>query len=252
MPRKPASTPTLAGTATIDVPAPLPVDLRPGAAISPETVNVFEEGVSAGTGALRLAPLKGRPAGDAIAVSVRAWVRNLAYDKDLWIDLALTEEREMLHAETLALTYQEPAGAGGDFFTVGAAIPAPKAGTSPQPRTVLYRLYGQMNGQIFTDGVLHHHEIVAPPKAKAVPAPEAAPKPARKTAATTVAPAVPKPAAPAVKAATKTTTKSAAKTPAPATPTTAAKPAAKAASKAATSPAEKAPAATRKRTTPKV
>jgi len=151
MPRKSSQA---SSTGVIDRPDVTTLDLRAGAVVSPEVVNVFAEGVSAGAvEGLHLAPLGGRPSGAAIALSVQAWVRNLAYDKDLWVDLRLLGEDAVLHAETLPLSYQEGADGGGDFFTLGTAVPAPK----PQPggpttRTLCYRLYGQMNGQIFTDG----------------------------------------------------------------------------------------------------
>ena len=97
--------------------------IRPGAVPSPEVVNVFRQGVSAGADSkLRLVSFAGGPAGDAIGLSVQAWVRNLAFDKDIWLDLALVgPDGQVLHAQTLPLTYQEPAGEGGDFFALMGA-----------------------------------------------------------------------------------------------------------------------------------
>src|SRR5438309_990170 len=62
------------------------LDLRPSASVSPENINVFVGGVSDGAPGLRLASLAGRTVGEAIALSVQAWVRNLAYDKEVWVD----------------------------------------------------------------------------------------------------------------------------------------------------------------------
>jgi hypothetical protein len=245
MPRKtaqPSSAPAT-GSAVADPGGP-PMDLRPGASISPEIVNVFEEGVSAGAAGLRLAPLHGRPAGEAIAVSVRAWVRNLAYDKDLWIDLCLTEHDDVLHSETLNLGYQEPAEGGGDFFTVGAAIPAPRAAmAAPTPRTVLYRLYSQMNGQVFSDGILHQHEIHTTPAKRPAPKPAAKPAvaPVEEPPAAKIAPAAPKAAA---KAAVKTTPTTAPEAPKKIAPKTAPK---KAPAAAGSAPAPAAPKAVAKK-----
>ena len=162
------------------------LDLRPSASVSPENINVFVGGVSDGAPGLRLASLAGRTVGEAIALSVQAWVRNLAYDKEVWVDVRiLGANDEVLGTETLALQYQEPAEGGGDFFSVGAAVPSPRPGVEvPTASTLEYRLYSRMDGQLFTDGILHRHEV-----APAIPAPgtsttaEAAAKPAGKKAA---------------------------------------------------------------------
>ncbi|HWD09871.1 MAG TPA: hypothetical protein VHA57_12360 [Actinomycetota bacterium] len=171
-----ASDPRTATTAVADRRAPASVEPRPGAEVRPDIVNVFEEGVSAGTATgLRLAPLGGRRSSDAIALSVRAWVRNLAYDKDLWIDVSLAgDDGELLHAESVSLSFLEPAGGGGDFFTIGTAVPAPTA-VEEQAPTLFYRLYGQLSGQLYTDGVLHCHTVAAETTAAAAKTPVPAP-----------------------------------------------------------------------------
>jgi len=156
-----------------------PVEVRPGAAVNPDMVNVFEQAVTPGAApGLHLVRLGDRPAGDAIALSVLAWVRNVAYDKDVWVDLYVLGEGGVLHAETIPLSFQEPAEGGGDFFAAGAAVPAPKAGPETSALGMLqFRLYGQMNGELFTDGILHSHQIEATPAGKAAtPAPAPAPK----------------------------------------------------------------------------
>jgi hypothetical protein len=152
-----------------------PVEVRPGAAVNPDVVNVFEQAVSPGAApGLHLVRLGDRPAGDAIALSVLAWVRNVAYDKDVWVDLYVLGEGGVLHAETIPLAFQEPAEGGGDFFAAGAAVPAPKAGPETSAMGMLqFRLYGQMNGQLFTDGILHSHQIEATPVRKAARKPAA-------------------------------------------------------------------------------
>jgi hypothetical protein len=167
-----------------------PVEVRPGAAVNPDIVNVFEQAVSPGAApGLRLVRLGDRPAGDAIALSVLAWVRNIAYDKDVWVDLYVLGEGGVLHAETIPLAFQEPAEGGGDFFAAGAAVPAPKAGPATSAMGMLqFRVYGQMNGQLFTDGILHSHPIEATPVSKAAPKPAAV----TTTADPTAEPAAPK------------------------------------------------------------
>lgn len=173
-----------------------PVEVRPGATVSPEMVNVFEQAVSPGAApGLRLVRLGDRPSGEAIALSILAWVRNVAYDKDVWIDLYVLGPGGVLHAETIPLDYQEAADGGGDFFAAGAAVPAPKAGPEDSSMgTLQFRVYCRMSGQIFTDGILHSHQIEATPVGQtskpAPPASTTAAKPDAEPAA--AAPAAPK------------------------------------------------------------
>lgn len=178
--------------------APNPAEVRAGASISPDMVNVFQQAVSPGASrGLHLAPVGGRPAGDAIALSVLAWVRNVSYDKELWLDLTVVDaDGKALHAEIVPLTFQEPAEGGGDFFAAGAAIPAPKPATAGA-RSVAFRLYGHMQGRLYTDGILHTHRLepaattaTAEPAAASATEP-AAPKATRARKATTAAAAKP-------------------------------------------------------------
>lgn len=168
MPRK--STQIMTTTLTSDQHSPMPNSpkyMRLGASISPEIVNVFQQAVSPGAApGLHLAPLAGQAGGEAIAVSVQAWVKNLAYTKDVFLDVYLLgEDAAVVHHELLPLLYQEPAGGGGDFFAAGAAVPAPGAPGGAQ--ALQFRLYGHMDGQVYTDGVLHSHALVSAPAARA-------------------------------------------------------------------------------------
>jgi hypothetical protein len=92
----------------------------------------------------------------------KVWVRNVAYDKRVWLDVdVLGRSGEPVHSETLPLQYLEPAGGAGDFFqgdvTVrgGAARPT----RTPAGRRLRYRLYYEVGGQVFTDGVCHQHHM---------------------------------------------------------------------------------------------
>ena len=170
-----------------------PVEVRPGAAVNPDMVNVFEQAVSPAAPGLHLVRLGDRPAGDAIALSVLAWVRNVAYDKDVWVDLYVLGEGGVLHAETVPLAFQEPAEGGGDFFAAGAAVPAPKAGPETSAMAMLqFRIYGQMNDQLFTDGILHSHPIEATSVRKAAPKPATVTTTADPTTEPAAEPAAPK------------------------------------------------------------
>lgn len=198
-----------------------PVEVRPDAIVSPEMVNVFEQAVSPGAApGLRLVRLGDRPSGEAIALSILAWVRNVAYDKDVWIDLYVLGPGGVLHAETIPLDYQEAAEGGGDFFAAGAAVPAPKAGPADSSMGALqFRVYCQMNGQLFTDGILHSHQIEATPVGQTTKPAPASPTPATSGAEPAAATAAaPKAAAPKPATARATTPKTAAaKTTAPKT-----------------------------------
>ena len=61
--------------------------------------------------------------------------------------------------------------------------------------TLQFRIYGQMNGQLFTDGILHSHPIEATPVKKAATKP-AAVSSAAEAAAPAAGKAARKPAAP--------------------------------------------------------
>ena len=119
-------------------------DSRPGAVPSLEMVNIFEEALSAPGGLL-----------------TKAWVRNVAYDKKVWLDVDLIGRAgEALHSETLPLQYVEPAGGAGDFFLAGFPVPPAARTTGRAPASELrYRLYYEVEGQVFTDGFCHSHRL---------------------------------------------------------------------------------------------
>lgn len=133
-------------------------DPRPGAVPSPEMVNLFEEALAAPP-----VPAKTRRATDDATsrLLATAWVSNVAYDKRVWLDLELLSQAgKPVHAETLPLGYVEPAGGAGDFFR--ADVPIPEPATRDRRRaacSLQYRLYYEVNGQVFTDGVLHQRPL---------------------------------------------------------------------------------------------
>lgn len=115
-------------------------DSRSGAVPSPEMVNIFEAALSTPPRLL-----------------AKAWVRNVAYDKKVWLDLdLLSRSGAALHSETLPLQYLEPAGGTGDFFLADVPLPpAALAARRTPPHQLRYRLYYEVGGQVFTDGVCH-------------------------------------------------------------------------------------------------
>ena len=93
---------------------------------------------------------------------VEAWLKNLTYTKNAWIDVhVLDEGGALLHGETLALRYARPAGDGGDFFVLdhllyyGSVATEGSIEQRPDARTVQYYLYGEMGGRVFSDGIVH-------------------------------------------------------------------------------------------------
>jgi hypothetical protein len=76
----------------------------------------------------------------------------------------------LIHASTVPLHYVGPAHgfpADGDFFAFAGKIyqgsTATPGAVSPKPeaRTVQYRLYYEVNHQLFTDAILHQHHLPA-------------------------------------------------------------------------------------------
>ena len=119
-------------------------DSRPGAVPSPEMINVFEEALS-----------------DPGGLFTKAWVRNVAYDKKVWLDVDLIGRTgEPVHSDTLPLQYMEPAGGAGDFFLADFPVP-PAARTAGRASAseLRYRLYYEVQGQVFTDGFCHSHRL---------------------------------------------------------------------------------------------
>ncbi len=136
-----------------------------GAIVSLETVNFVSDHVEKQYHSYPGTP----PMGGELQtiMSLRAWVRNLTYQKNVWVDVNLFDPGgAMIHTDsgpqaTWPLAWLGPAGGGGDLFSFDdciyhgtGAVPG-NAWTAPDARTAQYRLYCQMDGQVFTDGILH-------------------------------------------------------------------------------------------------
>ena len=97
---------------------------------------------------------------------VVAWVRNVALEKSVWLDVHLFDRGgDLLRSETLALRYDQATRDGGDLFVLDAVLlpgaSATQVLTVPRPdaRALQYRLYAQQSGQTFTDGLAHWREL---------------------------------------------------------------------------------------------
>jgi hypothetical protein len=144
---------------------------RTGAIPSPEMVYVCEDAISK-KNVFPSPPNGPRQGSDwQTFLAVKAWVKNVAYTKKVWVDVHVFDSRdELIHADTLTLRYVGPADGfpgDGDFFAFDGKIyqgsTATPGAVSPKPeaRTVQYRIYYEVNHQLFTDAVLHQHELPA-------------------------------------------------------------------------------------------
>ena len=141
---------------------------RWGAITRPDVVNVTRQeivkknvfpraptGATAGTDLQTLA-------------SVLVWVKNVTYLKNVWMDLHVFDQtNERIHSETLTLGYARSAGGEGDLFafegTVFQGSTATPGSLSPKSdaSTLQYRVYREVSGQVFTDGILHQPSLAA-------------------------------------------------------------------------------------------
>jgi hypothetical protein len=128
-------------------------------------VNVLEQGA----GKVNVFPPPaggGPPQGKNLQTMLKvvAWVKETAYGANAWIDVHVFDGQDgLIYAETLTLPYTGFGSASryefsgkvyqGSTATPGSVQPRPEA------RKVQYRLYYEVNYQVFTDGILHQHEL---------------------------------------------------------------------------------------------
>ena len=142
--------------------SPPSVASRSGSIVDPDIIRLSDEA------AVKINALPSR-SGYASGMSkmqthlhVEAWLKNLAYVKNAWVDVhVLDDVGTLLHAETLALRYARPAGDGGDLFVLDHLIYYGSVATEgsieqrPDARILQYFLYGEMDGRVFSDGIVH-------------------------------------------------------------------------------------------------
>lgn len=115
------------------------------------SVRRRRRGQSAGTG----------PADLHTRLVVEAWVRNVAYAKEVWVDTVLLDADGVpVRSDRFGLDYLGPGGGDGDRFGMAQKLPSP--GPFPDGRRLRYRLYYRVNGEVFTDGLLHEHPLPLP------------------------------------------------------------------------------------------
>lgn len=141
---------------------------RPGAIVDPAVIRASED---AAVKHNTFPSSPGRPSGRVhwqTHLHVEAWVRNSTYAKHLWVDVhVFGHDGALVARHTLDLVYERPAGDGGDVFRLDAVMydGATASPGSSEPRAdvrlVQYRLYGELDGRILTDGLLHECELLS-------------------------------------------------------------------------------------------
>ncbi len=140
-----------------------PVMFRTGAERTLEMVNVYRDDIS------KTRQVFGSSGSELRThLFLTAWVSNASYQKNVWIDLHVFDpDDNLVSAQTLTLKYSGPAGGNGDFFTMDEAVFQGSGGVPgsvwprPDARRVQYRLYYEVNGRVFTDGVVHQRAAEA-------------------------------------------------------------------------------------------
>jgi hypothetical protein len=143
-----------------------PVRYRDGALPRPDLVNVVRQ--SAIKRNVFPPPPSGPPVGKDLrtSLSLRAWVKNIAYAKDVWIDLHVFDRSTTrIVARTFGLPWEGSASGVGDLFLfedeIYQGLTATPGSVSPKPNAwlVQYRLYYAVQGQTFSDAILHQLEL---------------------------------------------------------------------------------------------
>ena len=143
------------------------VRLRDGAIPRLDFVNVLDQS-AVKKNVFPAPPSGGSPVGKDLRTSLtlRVWVKNVAYAKDLWIDLHVFDRSgARIAAATLGLSWEGSASGVGDLFRFDGEIyrglTATPGSVSPKPNAwlVQYRLYYAVEGETYTDAILHQLEL---------------------------------------------------------------------------------------------
>jgi len=142
------------------------VRFRTGAVLSRETVDLLEE--SATKENAKEASGRGVGLDLETVLSVRARISAVAGPRYGWLDLHVFDGGDQLiHSDTLPLSYVGAADDDGDLFGFdgnvyrGTGASPGSVWLAPDARKVQFRLYCEVHGTVFTDGVLRQHELPA-------------------------------------------------------------------------------------------
>jgi hypothetical protein len=136
-----------------------PVSYRTGAWTRPDVVNVFDQKVT------KVNAFRGTSGSDLqTRLELVAWVNETTYGANAWIDFHVFDGNDaLIHAETLTLPYTGFGssfryGFSGKVYQGSTATPG-SVQPRPEARKLQYRLYYDINYEVFTDGILHQHEL---------------------------------------------------------------------------------------------
>jgi hypothetical protein len=144
-----------------DRPPGTPVHKPPvGAATRLDMLNVIASALVPASGKSARVGARARGRDDDLRLEVVAWVNNVAYDKEVWMELSVAGSAgDQVQEAAVALQYQAPAGGGGDLFSarVNLLLLAPRH-VCPDA-ALSYRLYYRVHDSVFTDGIVHSHAL---------------------------------------------------------------------------------------------
>ncbi|HMS85105.1 MAG TPA: DUF6209 family protein [Nitrospira sp.] len=142
-----------------------PVSYRSDARTSPDMVNTLEQSATkinafpqpAGGGSRQGTDLQ-------TMLKVVAWVKETTYGANAWIDVHVFDGQDrLIQAQTVTLAYTGFGPAfrfkfSGKMYQGSTATPG-SVQPKPDARKVQYRLYYEINFQVYTDGILHQFEL---------------------------------------------------------------------------------------------
>jgi hypothetical protein len=140
------------------------VSYRAGARTRPDMVNVLSQQATK-LNAFASNPSRGSAGTDLQSrLDLAAWVRETKYGANAWIDLHVFDGGDQLiHGDTVTLPY---AGFGpmfrygfSDVVYQGSVATPGSVDPRPDARTLQYRLYYEVDYQVFTDGILHQLDL---------------------------------------------------------------------------------------------
>jgi len=142
-----------------------PVSFRTGALRDPSMVNVVNW-----TATKVDIPIGASSEGSQLEtqLSLTAWVKNIQYQKNVWVDFHVFDgDENLVHSETVPLSYYQPGGGGGDLFILDQRVLKGSGGIPgfvwprPDARLLEFRLYYEVGDNLFTDGYLHQSKLPA-------------------------------------------------------------------------------------------